>query len=643
MAYVTGKSGSFTFGNSLFTFQVNWSETYEIASNSSIVSIDSLKVKTTVYGGKWHPHLLLRVNGKTVAAFNYYKPATHAVAVKADGAYYTANAQSSGVSAPWKSAAITHNADGSKDIDISVVCNELTSVQLFRESDRKIITFGTGAEKNISLTDIPRFATLTSAPNFNDEDNPTITYSNPAGNSVTLLRACISLDGSKADIAYRDISKTGNSYAFNLTEAERDVLRAATTGANSRTVKFYIRSEIGANYQGSNLSRTFTIKNPQPLIDPTITDTNSVTVALTGDSSKLIRYYSNAHVIIDAQAVKKATLKSQKVTCGSKSLNGDGTIEGVESNSFVITATDSRGNTTKETVTPAFVDYVKLTCNLANNRPTADGEMTVKVTGNYFNGSFGASSNTLSVYYRYKVSGGSYSEWKAMSVTPGSGNYSATANLTGLDYQTTYVFQAYAVDKLATVQSAEKSVKSTPVFDWSENDFKFNVPVFDEFATSFVNGLAAYTGGGDSGIDPNTTLEALCLTSHSNAPQGLGTFYYIHTAFYNTKSAGAARAQVAFPYSKNGSIYHRYYASGAWSAWARYMNADEAYPVGSIYIAYNSTSPASLFGGTWTRIEGRVLYGCAASGTIGATGSHTTGSGSSSLPYVNVAIWRRTA
>ena len=85
MSYVKGKSGSFTFGNSAFTFQVNWSETYEIASNSSIVSIDSLKVKTNVYRGTWHPHFLLRINGRTVAAFNYYNPSTHTVTVSADG------------------------------------------------------------------------------------------------------------------------------------------------------------------------------------------------------------------------------------------------------------------------------------------------------------------------------------------------------------------------------------------------------------------------------------------------------------------------------------------------------------------------------------------------------------------------------
>lgn len=503
--------------------------------------------------------------------------------------------------------------------------------------------YSVSGSETVTLDEIARFATITAAPDFTDEDNPTITYSNPAGDSVTLLRACISLDGTNDDVAYRDISKTGTSYTFNLTTAERDVLRAATTGGNSRTVKFYVRSEIGSSYEGSNLARTFTIKNPAPTISPTITDSNSATVALTGDSSKLVRYYSNAAITIGAAAVKKATLTSKTVVCGSKSLTADGTINAVESGTFTFTATDNRGNTTELPVTPSFVEYVKLTCNMGNSMPTTDGDMTVKVSGSYFNGSFGAASNTLAVYYRYKVAGGSYGNWTAMSVTKSGNAYSATASLTGLDYQTVYVFQAYAVDKLATVNSVERNVKATPVFDWGESDFKFNVPVFDKYGTAFGNGLAAYTGGGDSGIDPNTTLEELCLTSHSNGPQGLGTFYYIHTAFYNAKSATAARMQVAIPYNKTGSIYHRYYASGAWSSWARYLTADEMYPVGSVCIRYDTTSPATLYGGTWQRIEGRMLFGCATSGTVGQTGTHTTGSGSSSLPYVNVAIWRRTA
>lgn len=48
------------------------------------------------------------------------------------------------------------------------------------------------------------------------------------------------------------------------------------------------------------------------------------------------------------------------------------------------------------------------------------------------------------------------------------------------------------------------------------------------------------------------------------------------------------------------------------------------WPVGSIYIAYHHTSPASLFGGTWYRIENRFLWGTSASGTIGATAGEQT-------------------
>ena len=36
------------------------------------------------------------------------------------------------------------------------------------------------------------------------------------------------------------------------------------------------------------------------------------------------------------------------------------------------------------------------------------------------------------------------------------------------------------------------------------------------------------------------------------------------------------------------------------------------YPVGAVYISVNNTSPASLFGGEWTQINGRFLIGTGA-------------------------------
>ena len=44
------------------------------------------------------------------------------------------------------------------------------------------------------------------------------------------------------------------------------------------------------------------------------------------------------------------------------------------------------------------------------------------------------------------------------------------------------------------------------------------------------------------------------------------------------------------------------------------------YPVGSIYISVNSTSPASLFGGTWEQIEDRFLLAAGSTYGAGSTG-----------------------
>ena len=44
------------------------------------------------------------------------------------------------------------------------------------------------------------------------------------------------------------------------------------------------------------------------------------------------------------------------------------------------------------------------------------------------------------------------------------------------------------------------------------------------------------------------------------------------------------------------------------------------YPVGSIYMSVNATSPASLFGGTWEQIKDRFLLAAGDTHAAGSTG-----------------------
>lgn len=427
-----------------------------VANNTSNVTITA---KVTWTYGSWN---------------EYQKPGY----VIIDGTRYdfkssfNANATTSGSQTIFtKTLNIAHGNDGKKTLNYSgfystgVSSGDITA---------------TGSKK---LTDIPRQANITGAPNFNDEENPAITYSNPAGTAVEALKACIAKeDGATILVPYRDISKTGTSYTFNLTTAEREALRKATPNSNTLVVKFYVQTTIAGVVYYSSIAKTLTIKNPSPTLSPTAVDANATTKTLTGDANKFIKYYSNASFSVGAAAVKNSTIKSTKVVCGAKSsTSASGTLNAVESGTFTFSATDSRGNTTTKTLTKTLVNYVKLTCNLTTKNPTPDGKMYFKVSGNYFNNTFGAVANTLQVQYRVKENEDSYGNWIDLTTTKSGNTYSAEVNLTGLNYQSYYTFQARAIDKINTsgVNSAEKKVRATPVFDWGENDFKFNVPVYD--------------------------------------------------------------------------------------------------------------------------------------------------------------------
>lgn len=67
-----------------------------------------------------------------------------------------------------------------------------------------------------------------------------------------------------------------------------------------------------------------------------------------------------------------------------------------------------------------------------------------------------------------------------------------------------------------------------------------------------------------------------------------------------------------------------------WSGWAR-----GGYPVGSIYMSLNATSPAALFGGTWERIQDRFLLAAGSGYAAGAAGGEDVHElVNSELPYI---------
>ena len=116
--------------------------------------------------------------------------------------------------------------------------------------------------------------------------------------------------------------------------------------------------------------------------------------------------------------------------------------------------------------------YIPLTANatIYRNDPTS-GKATLEVEGIYYNGSFGAQENSLTIEY---IEGG-----KTYIVTPTikDNKYSAKVALTGYDYAEAFSFEVVVYDKATYITKPLTLPKGIPVFDWGENDFNFNVPV----------------------------------------------------------------------------------------------------------------------------------------------------------------------
>lgn len=407
----------------------------------------------------------------------YYTTGPTTAKINGKQVYYKARTSYSSAEFPAKAGSVSGTTEVSHDSTGKATISVSLSTAIYTSS----VTTKSGSW---TLDDIPRQATLTAAPNFTDEQNPTITYSNPAGNAVTSLKACIADSrGVLIYAGYRDIPKTGNSYTFNLDTEERNALRFAMLTSNTLKVKFYVTTVIGGTTFYSSQEKEMTIVNADPIIAPTAKDTGSTSVPLTGDANnKVIKGFNYMDVAVNATPNKGAGIVSQSITCGSQKINGgSGGLNNVESGTFVFTATDTRGNTTSKPLTKELIPYVKLTCNLDVANPTTDGKTKVSIKGNYYSGSFGATSNTLAVSYRYKENNGSFGAWTAVTAKVSGSTYSFDTELTGLNYQSSYTFEAKAADKCITVYTPAKVVKSTPVFDWGENDFKFNVPAYDNF------------------------------------------------------------------------------------------------------------------------------------------------------------------
>lgn len=379
---------------------------------------------------------------------------------------------------------ITHDTDGSKSFSVSIKAAIYSS------------SYNCTGSNTFTLDKIPRAATITSANNFNDEGTPSVSYSNLAGSAAT-VSVGLFWDSTTALVPYTTVTSTSGTKTFTLTTAQKNAIYSKLANAKSGTVYYYIKTVIGSNTFYNRIAKTVSITNAAPTLTPTaVEDTDAATdggdaagnIAATGSNTRWIKGISDVRYAFNASAKKGASIESYSVVCGSKKgSSASGALYNVDSGTIKFTVTDSRGNTATATLTRDLVNYISLTCNLSVSAAldtSTTAKATLKITGNFFNGNIKPTTkNTLELWYRYKEEGGSYGSWAAITPTISGNTYNISYTVPeALDYQKAYTFQARASDDLLKAYgnykaSAERVVNVNPVFDWSREDFNFNVPV----------------------------------------------------------------------------------------------------------------------------------------------------------------------
>lgn len=361
---------------------------------------------------------------------------------------------------------VTHNTDGTWSGEIGA-------------SYRLGINYGSAGyvgtisgKQTVSLPTIPRASSI-GATDANIESKSTIVV----GRKSSSFTHTIQYEFGRLS-GYIDSGGNSVSSAVKMTETTilfhvPSSFYAQIPSAKSGVCTLICRTYSGNTQIGDAQTTTFTATAAESLCAPdvngTVKDTNNATIALTGNANNLVRFYSTALCTITATAKKNATLVNKKIT-GVDVTGNTLTINNVDTDAFSFSATDSRGYSKSVTMKKTLIPYIRLTCNARGYRPApTDGSGRVEISGQYYNGSFGAVQNTLSL--QYKIGNGS---WQSVTPTISNNSYTATVDLAGLDYTKSFTIYVAASDKLSTLSIPVIINQGIPVFDWGQNDFTFH-------------------------------------------------------------------------------------------------------------------------------------------------------------------------
>lgn len=481
---------------------------------------------------------------------------------------------------------------------------------------------------NFNLPTIPRSDRVTSPTTIYVEKTYTITTTqNSSSFTHTIKYSCGSVSGTIA-------TGVGSSCTWTIPKT----LYETFTDYSYAEGKYICETYSGSKLIGTT-ETTFYVYADGDLARPTHTfeynTTDSISSTLTGSSKGIIKGISDISYTITGIPKYGASIQNYYLSTSKKypQVPNTGTIKAVTSNKYYVSVRDTRyiySIQTEETLTP-FVDYVMLAItDLTLERENElSKNVYMNLKGNYFNGNFGATSNSLTALLYYKEStSNTWSSAITLKPTISENTFSISNQLVGsiFDYQKDYDFKVVLNDKVftdETINATRTVTRGTPLLDIGENDILFHGKKLVDFIEEKVR----------MNVDLMYPVGSIYLSVNSTNPSQLfgGTW----------KQWGTGRVPVGI--DTNNSKFNTVEKTGGEET--HKLSIDEM-PRHRVPFPQNFGTPAKS-ASDYTTDEYKTLAATKDAGYLNRTGQTSYVGGdkyhNNLQPYITCYMWKRTA
>ena len=628
----TGNRGTISVtGTKQMSAILYWSETYDVSSNTHVVSIDNITFKSSNwYGFTYYLSGSVTIDGTTVFSCTS-SSGSHNVTIHSQNTEYGISA-ASGSAPPWTSGSITGSTDGSKSVTIAF------NFSGYSIDGRGANGFNTTNQATVALYTIPRKSSCSMAAT-NLGSAGTISISRASSSFTHTLTYTF---GSATGTIATKTSSTSVSWTPALTLANQ--IPNSTSGKVTITCSTY----SGNTLIGSTTC-TATLSVPSSVV-PTLTSLTATRVDGTVPSSWGIYVQNKSKVTLTingAAGSRGSTISAYSITGGGYSGTSSSLTTGLLTTSGTISFTakvkDSRGRWSAEkTVSisvvayspPTFTNYLTQRCN-SSGTETTNGTYGRGLINFTYASCSGKNTITTAVAYKrstassYTTTSVTFSSGTAF--TFGGGNLSTDYSY-DIRYTLTDAFGSIVVVDSLSTASVLMDFKSggtgIGIGKVAETDNLFDVGMNAKFR-GMVSGKVASLDGNDGAItgdfndykelgvfyvSSNTAVQEI-----SNRPCNYAGTLYVKNAFNNGQSSSGTwiyRLQIFIPYTGE-DIYLRsitvsetagVWSYGEWTAIGKSMDVSHATSADSATKATKDGSGNTITS-TYLKLSGGTVTG----------------------------------